>query len=325
MSDFTCKLCGGKTDARWRVRDAKAASELSMSLCLSCGLVQQSDLPSDDELKIYYSHHYRADYKNTYTPKPKYVQRAGKAALDRLAFIARHVNLAPGARSIDIGAGGGEFVYLAHRAGFAATGIEPNLGYSEFARQAYDIEVRTATLDEQADGSADLVTMFHVLEHMAHPQSVFKKLFHMLREGGYAVIEVPNILQNDASPHNIFFKAHLFYYSGDTLAAAASRYFEIVRIEDRGNLRALLRRRSAPIDFVLPRPERVAFARARLKQKGWLEYVTLGGGWAKPFRRLGLMAREAAIGDVPPRAILDSLWQDRPVRLGASSAGASAA
>jgi transcription elongation factor Elf1 len=72
---FSCKLCGASEADFSDHKDAKSKEILSIAFCQSCGLVQQAEIPSDEALKIYYSHNYRTDYKNTYKPKLKYVFR----------------------------------------------------------------------------------------------------------------------------------------------------------------------------------------------------------------------------------------------------------
>ena len=171
-------------------------------------------------------------------------------------------------------------------------------------------------LDDLEHASADVVTLFHVLEHLADPPAVFRKLHHVLSDQGLLFIEVPNILQSDASPHNVFFKAHLFYFSRFTLHAAASSHFEPVLTDDQGNLRVLFRKRAMPLDApALPDPEHVAFAWQRLRQKGWLEYLTVGGGLRKPWRRIRQAAAERRIAGQRPRALLDELFETASPRL----------
>lgn len=306
-----CDFCGSVNREQINKVDAKSNSPLSVVLCCDCGFVQQSVTPTDDELRIYYSHHYREDYKDTYHPKLKHVYRAGHAACDRLALLCTHIEDTSDIELLDIGAGGGEFVYLANRFGFKARGIEPNKGYSEFARHAYGVSVVTSMVEDLNVGSTDVITLFHVLEHMADPKAVMIRFWNILRPGGALFIEVPNILQADASPANIFFKAHLHYFSRFTLTAAASRYFSVVAIEDRGNLKILLSRRDTPLDgYILPTEQEVNYTRARLKAKGWFEYITVGGGWIKPFRKLAHMGYERTLeGDA--RDVLDRIYNKR--------------
>lgn len=305
-----CQLCQSKQLVHSKKIDAKSRGMLDISFCPDCSLVAQAQIPTDEELKIYYSHNYRQDYKNTYSPKSKYIYRAGQAALNRINFLEKHLNLKQKSL-IDIGAGGGEFVYIAQQCGLRSSGIEPNLGYSNFSKEQYGVEVKTAMLSDVEDHSADILTLFHVFEHMANPHEVMKKLYRSLKENGYLYIEVPNILQADASPHNIYFKAHLFYYSKHTLISMASRYFEVVDIEDQGNLQILFKKRSQVLESpILPTHDAVQMSQERMAKKGWFEYLFLAGGIMKPIFRIERMITEAFIGKKQPKEILDQLLRD---------------
>lgn len=284
-----------------------------MGVCARCGLVQQLDVPSDEALRIYYSHHYRQDYKSAYQPQARHVHRAGAVALDRLRRMAAWGVRAQGQALIDIGAGGGEFCFMAHKSGFAAAGVEPHEGYSAFAREHYGIRIDTCGISDIPPQSADVVTMFHVLEHLAHPQQVAEKVWQVLREGGVWVVEVPNILQTDASPHNIYFKAHLFYYSRYSLEAATSRFFKVAHLHDDGNLFAVLTKRTEPLaQAQLPRAEELDSARQRLAAKGWWSYLTEGGGWRRPAQRVRRWLLERRLPTTSPRELLDTLYERTP-------------
>ncbi len=307
-----CQQCGTEVLHQEQHQDAKSKASLEILHCHHCGLIQQAHIPTEDELKIYYSHHYRTDYKSVYQPKIKYVRRAGLAALDRVHFLEKHLGKIHGQQLIDIGAGGGEFVYMAHSHGFAARGIEPNQGYSEFARQVYDMRIDTATIDALEAQSADVITMFHVLEHMPKPDAVMRKVFESLKPGGYFFVEVPNILQQDASPHNIYFKAHLYYFSEYSLRAIAEPYFEVQALESHGNLKMLFKKRENLKNFAAPSPATIELQKKALSQKGWLSYLTVGGGWKKPLRRVSQYRAEAQIKDMSPKVLLDQLRFAKP-------------
>ena len=304
-----CRLCNSLFAQSWISKDAKSAEKLPMALCQTCGLVQQVNLPTDEELSIYYSNNYREDYKGTHKPKLKYVHRAGKTAKERLGFIERAGINSSRNRLLDIGAGGGEFCYTAEKAGFLAQGIEPHRGYSEFARDEYGVDIRTDEIAELENEQADVVTMFHVFEHLAHPTSVMRKVWEVLSLQGHLVIEVPNIHQANTSPHNIYFKAHLFYYSRFSLMAAASQFFELVHVEDKGNLLMAFRKRAVPLhDIVMPSSAQIKFTQTRLRQKGWGEYLFAGGGLLKPVARIKRIIDESCLNRSRPKDILDQVW-----------------
>jgi len=86
---MSCILCDQSNFKTVSTKDAKSSDFLNVSICQSCGMVQQDPIPTEAELKAYYSTEYRQDYKNTYTPKPKHIFRAGNLALERIKFLWR--------------------------------------------------------------------------------------------------------------------------------------------------------------------------------------------------------------------------------------------
>ncbi|MBM4402077.1 MAG: methyltransferase domain-containing protein [Candidatus Cloacimonetes bacterium] len=85
---------------------------------------------------------------------------------------------------LDLGCGDGEFVRLARRHGIDALGVDkkapcgPNFSVC-------NIE------DLQLAKKFDVITMFHVLEHVKKPEKVLRKALTFLKEDGVLVIEVP--------------------------------------------------------------------------------------------------------------------------------------
>jgi len=312
---FKCALCQGAQSRNISKKDCKSGRELDVRICLSCGLVQQFPLPESADLQHFYSHHYREEYKGSFEPRPKHTYRATLAAIDRLNFLKKSFECLPrrahGVRTIfDIGAGGGEFLYLASRAGYNASGIEPNIGYSEFARNNYEVGLDTLSLDDVTHLRADCITLFHVLEHLPSLTHTLGKLHQMTQEGGSLCLEVPNIEQADASPANIYFRAHLFYFSEATLISAASSFFEPVSIDSKGNLRILFKRRDSPLPPRLPQTEQVQQTLERLTKKGWMEYLTRGGGLSKPARRIRQYWIESQLKGLTPCEIVERALAD---------------
>jgi hypothetical protein len=145
-----------------------------------------------------------------------------------------------------------------------------------------------------------------VLEHMPNPIAVFDKLAGLINRDGLLIIEVPNIEQADASPSNIFFKAHLFYFSAATLIACASRHFEPLVISNMGNLTVIFKKRSEESAVLLPTKEDVETLTLRLNRKGWIEYLTVGGGWRKPLNRLKRSVIEYGLSNRSPKEVLNT-------------------
>ncbi|MCU1601994.1 MAG: ubiG 1 [Frankiales bacterium] len=106
----------------------------------------------------------------------------------RVAQVRRLVP-AP-ARWLDVGCGRGRL--LAHAEGYEAVGLEPVDETAEQAREA-GLDVRTGVLEDAPEpGTWDVVTAFHVLEHVTAVDDALGALRRLLRPGGTLVVEVPN-------------------------------------------------------------------------------------------------------------------------------------
>jgi 2-polyprenyl-3-methyl-5-hydroxy-6-metoxy-1,4-benzoquinol methylase len=325
-----CPLCAHARGVPVCDRDGKTGRALDVVACAECGFVRQDPLPPAEDLAAWYRGHYRTAYKGVATPRLRHVWRAAGLALERLSFVSPY--LRPGSRTLDVGAGGGEFVALLARRGHDAHGLEPDEGYAGFARAAYGVDVRTGALDDLPDEAPwDLITLFHVLEHLPDPVRPLERLRRRLAPGGTLVVEVPNVEFLRCAPSNLFFAAHVHYFSGRTLArAAALAGLEPVssRPSPSGaNLRIALRaadgppRRAAPADpAALRRALRAQAART------WGRYLhparalpRLAARW-RQWREESTLARR--IGDAT--ALLDHRFGPAPRPLPPPTPGPSA-
>jgi len=302
---MSCILCRGNDFKLISERDSKSKGELMVCFCNICSMVSQNPIPTEQEVEKYYASDYRQDYKQVFEPKLKHVYRAGNLALDRLGFLTKN-NVVSG-KLLDVGAGGGEFTYISSQLGFESMGVEPNIGYSNYAKNQYKANIKTGQLAD-VDGKFDIITMFHVMEHIPDPVKTFKKLYGLLNENGSLFIEVPNIESFSQSPNNTFFKAHIHYFSASTLTASASQYFSSVELDNSESiLRILFNRRSSIKDLELPSKSDIGTSKILVTQKSWFNYVFKGKGYAKAINRVRVIIHDAQLIKLEPRAILDDI------------------
>ena len=303
---MSCTLCGGNDFKLISEKDSKSKVELIVCLCNTCSMVSQNPVPTEQEVEQYYATEYRQDYKQVFEPKLKHVYRAGNLALNRIGFLTKS-SITSG-KLLDVGAGGGEFTYVSSQSGFDSTGIEPNIGYSNYAKDQYQANVQTGQLAD-IDDRFDVITMFHVMEHIPDPVKTFKKLYDLLNEDGSLFIEVPNIETYGQSPVNTFFKAHIHYFNETTLISAASQFFSIIDTDNSGNLRLLFNKRISIQKLKLPTQVQVNESKKILEKKGWFNYVTKGKGYKKALNRIKIIIQDKQLVKLEAKDVLDTIIQ----------------
>jgi 2-polyprenyl-3-methyl-5-hydroxy-6-metoxy-1,4-benzoquinol methylase len=107
---------------------------------------------------------------------------------------------------LDIGAGTGEFLSVAQQNGWNTTGVEP----SEKAKQiAINKGVSfVEALAQLEDHTFDVITMWHVLEHVPDLNHQIKELKRLLKPSGYLIVAVPNFNSFDAQHYGKFWAAY---------------------------------------------------------------------------------------------------------------------
>jgi SAM-dependent methyltransferase len=110
---------------------------------------------------------------------------------ERLSLLG---SLPPAARVIDVGAGRGRLVAALQARGHDAVGIEPSRA-SSAAAAAQGLPVESLALEHASfpPGSADLVILWHVLEHLDRPGEALARVRPWVKDDGRLVIAVPNL------------------------------------------------------------------------------------------------------------------------------------
>jgi SAM-dependent methyltransferase len=283
-----CRLCGGAERQVLATR-GRGLEPLTTVVCRGCGLVSHHPLPEPADVAAFYATRYRVAYKGGWEPKRKHALRALRGAIARAGRLAPL--LQPGSRVLDVGASSGEFTYVMQRAGFVARGIEPNLGYADFARRTYGVAVETGGLDDVriAPASLDLVTLNHVLEHLADPWAALRRLGSWLAPGGLLFIEVPNLTGVRKQATNTFHTAHIWNFTPETLALLAwQEGFAALMQADLAGTSIVLRRRrlgdTAPAGADAALAERLA--RQVATTGGALPYLLSGAPITRRVSRL---------------------------------------
>ncbi|MEX2188449.1 MAG: class I SAM-dependent methyltransferase [Pirellulales bacterium] len=243
-----CDLCDGSQFELVAQLDRRGRP-LDTVVCTTCGLVAHANIPSDAQLDRYYAEEYRHDYHGEFAPSDRRVLRAWKNGRRLFEQLTPYVD--GGDRVFEIGAGIGCNVKAFELAGFDASGIEPGVGFQQYAQTKLLARVENARLfDLPATHEHDLVLLIHVIEHFNSPRKALEHIHGLLRPGGRLYVECPNLAAPFARRSRLFHFAHIHNFTPATLSMMALRCgFRVERqfsTRDDPNLQMLLIRADAP-------------------------------------------------------------------------------
>jgi 2-polyprenyl-3-methyl-5-hydroxy-6-metoxy-1,4-benzoquinol methylase len=272
--------------------------------------------PRPHDARQFYEKEYRLAYKNTYSPKPKHVVRAGKVALSRFGKIEQL--LSSRKTVLDIGTGGGEFAYLLQSLGHVVSGIEPNQGYADHSIQQYGLAIQVGFVQDAtlAQASFDIVTIWHVLEHTEDPGFVLTRLRSWLKSDGVLVVEVPNVEATCQAPRSTFHEAHLYNFNVVSLRRLAKKQglYETSHLisQDGGNITMFFTRAEPLIadHFSAVIPGNYEWISRIVRQHTALRHHLSPAPYVRAWQRLcrSLKERRETAAPNSGKAILDGLY-----------------
>ncbi|EGV43099.1 class I SAM-dependent methyltransferase [Bizionia argentinensis JUB59] len=173
------------------------------------------DLPAYYKSEDYISH---TDSRRNLFEKAYHVIRS--IALKRkLKLINSYVDSDSKKNILDIGCGTGDFLQTALGHNWCVSGIEPN----PEARKIANAKTENAVLDARElinlkNKSFDVITLWHVLEHLPDLNEQISNYKELLKNSGTLIIAVPNYKSYDAEFYQNFWAAydvprHLWHFS----------------------------------------------------------------------------------------------------------------
>jgi len=214
---ISCHACGAAEYAPF-IRDP----DHQVVRCFQCGLYYVNPVPTPDLLsrRVHDSDAYTQDQ----ILKREFFSRRAHRLLDRVE------SLRPAGRLLDIGCAIGTELAVAGQRGWTATGIELAESSVKLARHA-GLDVRSQELAETAfpDAHFDLITMNHVLEHVAYTSDFMREIRRILAGNGLLFISLPNVhawkfyFRRGAYAWT-FHHDHFIHFSVETLARFLNRY-----------------------------------------------------------------------------------------------------
>ena len=107
---------------------------------------------------------------------------------------------------LDIGAGTGDFLSVAKNDGWQTIGVEPSEKAKSIAKsKGVTFVENTSELESRI---FDVISMWHVLEHVPNLEDQIKELKRLLKPSGTLIVAVPNFKSYDAKYYGNFWAAY---------------------------------------------------------------------------------------------------------------------
>ena len=205
-----CPWCGSNKAQinLWLKDEFLTKKDFHICECLNCGLLYTMPRPSKEKIGAYYkSDEYYSHQENKKGFVPRLYEAIKKINLKhKFRLASRDL---PVGKLLDIGCGVGDFLHVAENKGWQCTGVEPSEEAREIARQRIKGDLLySEDLEQLPDQSFDLITMWHVLEHVDDLKWQVAQLQRLIKPNGRIVIAVPNYRSYDGRFYNAYWAAY---------------------------------------------------------------------------------------------------------------------
>jgi len=210
--------------------------EFELKECRNCSFIITSPRPDKESIGKYYA-------------SEDYISHSGKSKtlFDKIYLYARNITLnwkcqlineySPIPSSIlDYGCGTGEFLNRIKNKGWKIAGIEP----AEVARKKANHLLSNKvyeSIENQEIGSVQVITLWHVLEHIHDLNASLQKLKNLLTSDGIIIIAVPNPKSHDSGYYKNEWAAydvprHLWHFSQNNMISLLKKHsLKVVNIK----------------------------------------------------------------------------------------------
>lgn len=215
-----CPVCkNSNTNHYLTCKDYTVSHEnFEIVCCENCGFKFTNPRPSQNEIGKYYKSESYISHSNTskglisklYHSVRKYTLK-GKLNLIN-GLLAKRGSL------LDVGCGTGMFLKTCQEDGWKISGIEVDESAGKYASELTGIEIKTEILGSFSGEQFDIISMWHVLEHVHLLEETVQWLYERLSDKGYLIIAVPNHESKDAQIYQENWAAydvprHLYHFS----------------------------------------------------------------------------------------------------------------
>lgn len=207
---MTCKICSSQNTFTY------LHGKYELISCRDCKINYNSKFPTNDDIEELYKSKYKLSVDDLHNSERRRLFRYP----ENISLISDILNFTkPPSSILDIGCDRGFFLDEARRYGFKTYGVELS---QEARNYTHKINLEVNDNIDDYDRKFDVITMWHILEHIENPKEFLEQVKSKLNRPGYLFIRVPDF----GSYWSQFLKdkwdwfvpnVHLFHYNIESL------------------------------------------------------------------------------------------------------------
>lgn len=226
-----CPLCKSGLFLNHLIAKDHAVTHESFTICkcTACDLWFTNPRPDKNNISNYYEFEDYISHKDKSTNLVNILYKLVRKITiqKKLKWINEKAKI-PG-RLLDFGCGTGYLLAAAQKKGWESIGLEPNDQASKIASDKFNLNVYKELGELEREKKFDVITLFHVLEHIHDLNKTVKKLLDKLKKRGLIFIAVPNYDSPDSKFYRENWAAldvprHLYHFNTKAMESLADKH-----------------------------------------------------------------------------------------------------
>lgn len=221
-----CPLCGNNKFTKYiSAKDYFLTNEsFSINKCKECNFLFTNPRPEDKELSKYYKSSEYLSHSKKINSIYSFIYGIIRKISVRRKFRLINKLMKNEGSLLDFGCGSGEFLSYCSKKSWKTAGVEPDEDARNIAGQQIGMEVFESLeeLGKINDRKFDVITLWHVLEHVPEIDTRIDELKKILKYDGSIIIALPNPMSWDAKHYGKYWAAydlprHLYHFTQQTV------------------------------------------------------------------------------------------------------------
>jgi 2-polyprenyl-3-methyl-5-hydroxy-6-metoxy-1,4-benzoquinol methylase len=234
----SCPVCSSQEFSTFKkVTDWLVSKEVfTISQCDNCKFKFTANAPVEQNIGPYYNSEEYVEHSDTKSGVIYTVYHYARNLMLRFK-LNKIKSMTSGKKLLDVGSGSGYFINHMKQNGYEVTGVEISDKAVELCNSKFGIKANSPAdfLAEKLDKDFDIISLWHVFEHVYTFNEYFDLFAKSLKKDGTLILALPNSNSADAQIYKDHWAAydtprHLWHFTPATLSRfAEARGFEVVK------------------------------------------------------------------------------------------------